>query len=231
MGELLVKEKDIVVPGDELADGMDFLPDFGAYRDNEKLVASRLGVVSINGRAVRIIPLSGRYIPMKGDTIIGKVIDVTFTGWRIDTNSAYSAMLSSKDATTRFINRGADLTEYFNFGDYIVAKIITVTSQMLIDLTMKAPGLRKLSEGRVINVNPSKVPRIIGKNGSMVSLIKEATGCTIIVGQNGIVWLSGAPDKELIAVNTIRMIEKNAHISGLTEKVSEFLKVNQNGLQ
>jgi exosome complex component RRP4 len=231
MGELLVKEKDIVVPGDELASGMDFLPDFGAYRDGDKIVATRLGVVGINGRAIRIIPLSGKYIPNKGDTIIGKVTDVTFSGWRVDTNSAYSAMLSSKDATTRFINRGADLTQYFNFGDYIVAKIITVTSQKLIDLTMKAPGLRKLGEGRVITVNPNKVPRIIGKNGSMVSLIKEATGCTIIVGQNGIVWLSGAPDKELLAVNTIRMIEKNAHISGLTEKVSEFLKVNPNGLQ
>ncbi|MBN1156750.1 RNA-binding protein [Candidatus Woesearchaeota archaeon] len=227
MGELLVKEKDIVVPGDELATGMDFLPDSGAYRDNDKIIATRLGVVGVNGRAIRIIPLSGKYIPKKGDTIIGKVIDVTFTGWRIDTNSAYSAMLSSKDATTRFINRGADLTQYFNFGDYIVAKIITVTSQKLIDLTMKAPGLRKLGEGRVITVNPNKVPRIIGKNGSMVSLIKEATGCTIIVGQNGIVWLSGAPEKELLAVNTIRMIEKNAHVSGLTEKVSEFLsKVN-----
>jgi exosome complex component RRP4 len=223
MGELLVKDKEIVVPGDILATGMDFIPDFGAYRNNDAVIASRLGVATVNGRAIRIIPLSGKYNPRTEDIIIGKVIDITFSGWRIDTNSAYSAMLSTKDATTRFVGRGSDLTRFLNLGDYVVAKIITVTSQKLIDLTMKAPGLKKLGEGRIISVNPNKVPRIIGKNGSMVSLIKEATGCFIIVGQNGLVWISGQPDKELIAVNTIQMIEKNAHISGLTEKVSEYL--------
>jgi len=68
------------------------------------------------------------------------------------------------------------------------------------------------------------VPRVIGKQGSMVSMIKQATGCKITVGQNGLVWLSGEPEKELIAVNTIKMIEKNAHKSGLTETIKAFLE-------
>ncbi|MBW3023015.1 exosome complex protein Rrp4 [Candidatus Woesearchaeota archaeon] len=224
MGEILVKTKTIVVPGEELASGMEFLPSFGTYRDKEKIVASRLGLVNIDGKIIRIIPLSGKYSPKRGDTIIGKVEDVSYSGWRVSTNSAYAAMLSVKDATQEFIARGADLTQYFDVDDYVVAKITNVTSQKLIDLTMRGPGLRKLVGGRVIEVNTNKVPRIIGKQGSMVGMIKDATGCKIIVGQNGLLWLSGEPKSEIVAVEAIRKIEEESHLSGLTERIKEFLE-------
>lgn len=224
MGDLVVKDKSIVVPGEEVAVGMDFLPTEGVYRDGDKLFASRLGLLAIDGRLVKLIPLAGKYLPKRGDVIVGKVIDVTISGWRVDINSAYTAMLSMKDASAEFIARGADLTRYFTFGDYIVTNIVNVTSQNLVDLTMKGPGLRKLSEGMVITVAPNKVPRIIGKQGSMVSMIKDATGCKIIVGQNGIVWLQGEPEQEMIAVAAMRKIESESHISGLTDRIKIFLE-------
>jgi exosome complex component RRP4 len=89
---------------------------------------------------------------------------------------------------------------------------------------MKGPGLRKLIGGRIISVNPYKVPRIIGKMGSMVNLIKDHTKCIITVGQNGLIWINGEPKNELIAVNTIRKIEREAHTSGLTDKIKEYLE-------
>lgn len=224
MGKLLLKDKSIVVPGEEIALGMDYLPGYGTYREKDKIISSRLGLLNIEGRALKIIPLSGQYIPKKNDTIIVNVIDVSFSGWRVDTNSAYSAMLSLKDATSDFIVRGSDLTRFFNVGDYMVCKVTNVTSQKLVDITTKGPGLRKLRGGRVIKTNQSKVPRIIGKRGSMVSMIKQATGCNIIVGQNGIIWMDGLPEKELIAVKTIRMIEKESHLTGLTDKIKKFLE-------
>jgi len=227
MGKLLLKEKSIVVPGEEIAEGMDYLPGFGTYRDKESIIANKLGVLSLEGRAVKVIPLSGKYIPKKGDTIIAKVEDVSLFGWRLDTNSAYSAVLPIKDATSEFISRGADLTAYYNFGDYIITKITNVTSQKLVDVTMKGPGLRKLEEGRIINVNPYKVPRIIGKQGSMVTMIKQYSDCRIIVGQNGIIWIQGTPEGELLAVKTIKEIEEKSHTSGLTEKIKEFLESNK----
>ncbi|MBN2566615.1 RNA-binding protein [Candidatus Woesearchaeota archaeon] len=226
MGELLVQDKNIVVPGEELATGMDYLPGAGTFRDGERIVAGRLGLTSVQGRAVKIIPLAGKYLPKKNDIIIGTVTDVLLNGWRVDTNSAYTAMLTLKDATAEFINKGDDLTRYYSFGDLIVSKIVQVTSQNLIDLSMKGPGLKKLHGGRVIRVNPHKVPRIIGKQGSMVSMVKNATGCRIVVGQNGVVWIQGEPKDETFAVKTVEMIEEQAHISGLTEKVKSFLEEN-----
>src|SRR3989338_155281 len=175
MSKIMVNDKDIAVPGETLAIGMDVLPGAGTYRDGEKIAANRLGLAAIDGRTIKLIPLSGRYAPKTGDTIICKVIDVSFSGWRLDTNSAYSAMLSLKDATSDFIARGSNLTQYYDLGDFLVCKIVNVTSQKLIDVAMKGPGLRKLKGGRIIEVNPHKVPRIIGKQGSMVVMIKDAT--------------------------------------------------------
>ena len=223
MSKIMVKEKEIVVPGETLAVGMDSLPGQGTYREGENIIASRLGLVQLEGRAIKLIPLAGRYIPKKGDVIICKVIDVSFSGWRLDTNSPYSAMMSLKDATSDFIPRGADLTQYYALGDYIVGEIINVTSQKLVDVAMKGPGLRKLKGGRVIEVASNKVPRIIGKAGSMVSMIKDATGCNISVGQNGLVWIQGTPEKELLAIQTMRKIESESHLSGLTDKIKEYL--------
>ena len=226
MSEIKVKDKEISVPGETLAVGMDVLPGAGTYRHGENIMANRLGLVAIDGRTIKLIPLSGRYMPKTGDTIICKVIDVSFSGWRLETNSAYSAMLSMKDATSEFIQRGANLTQYYDLGDYIVCKIVNVTSQKLIDVTMKGPGLRKLKGGRIIEVASNKVPRIIGKQGSMVIMIKDATRCNIVVGQNGLVWIDGEPVSEQLAIQAIRKIEKESHLSGLTNKIKEFLEKN-----
>ncbi|MCX6710139.1 MAG: exosome complex RNA-binding protein Rrp4 [Candidatus Woesearchaeota archaeon] len=223
MGKILLEDKEIVVPGDIIAEGMDFIPGTGTFREGENIISARLGMISVSGSLIKLVPLSGKYMPKIGDTIVCKVIDVSMSGWRVDTNSAYSAMLSMKDASSRYISRGADLTKYFKIGDYLLAKVINVTSQKLVDMTMKGPGLRKLIGGIVIAVSPSKVPRIIGKNGSMVSIIKEATNCNIVVGQNGLVFLQGAPADAVKAVNAIRKIENEAHISGLTERMEKAL--------
>jgi len=227
MSSINVKDKDIGVPGEILAVGMDSFPGIGTYREGENIVAARLGLVQLEGRTIKLIPLSGRYIPKKYDTIICTIIDVNFSGWRLETNSPYSAMLSMKEATSQFITRGADLTKFFDIGDNIACKIINVTSQKLVDVTMKGMGLHKINGGRIINVASNKVPRIVGKQGSMVSMIKDATKCQITIGQNGLVWINGSPEGELLAVNAIRKIEEESHLSGLTERVKEFLDKNK----
>jgi exosome complex component RRP4 len=222
--KLLVKDKDVVVPGEVLAEGMNYLPGHGTYRVNDKVLANRLGLLVIEGKVLKTLPLAGRYLPKVYDVVIGKVIDILMSGWRFEINSPYSAVLPLKDASFAYIPKGADLSRYFELDDYAVVKVTNVTSQNLVDVTCKGPGLHKLRGGRIIHVNTHKVPRIIGKKGSMVSMIKRATDCSIIVGQNGVAWISGQPEMEVITVNAVQMIEEHSHISGLTEKVKDYLE-------
>lgn len=225
MSELIVKDKDIVIPGQLLATGMDYLPASGTFRDADKIVSSLIGIASINGRLIKIIPLTGPYVPRRDDVVIGKVVDIGFSGWRIDIGWAYEANLSVKDAVQEFVERGSDLTQFYNYGDYIMARITNVAGSKIIDLGMRGPGLRKLTDGRIIKIIPAKVPRLIGKQGSMITMIKENTNSKILVGQNGLVWLSGVtPEDELKAIEAIKIIDEQSQSDGLTEKIEKFLK-------
>ena len=223
MSEILVEERKIVIPGEVLAKGLDYVPGENTYREQDQIYSKSLGLTSISGRVIKVTPLAGPYLPKVGDKIIARVTDITMSGWRVDTNTAYSAMLNVKDATTRFIKKEEDLSKIIAIDDYVIAVITNVTSQRLIDISLREPGLKKIQGGRIIEINSQKVPRVIGKKASMITLVKEKTGCEITVGQNGLIWLKGTPEGEAKAEKAIKMIEEKSHLSGLTEKIEVFL--------
>ncbi|MEK6862389.1 MAG: exosome complex RNA-binding protein Rrp4 [Nanoarchaeota archaeon] len=222
MGELLIKDKEIVTPGQVLAVGMDYLPAQNSFREGDKVISSVIGITNVSGRLIRIISLRGKYSPKEGDTVIGKILDMSFNNWFVDIDCAADAVLSMREVS-EFVERGADLSQYYTFGDIILVGVSKVT-RSAIELSMRGPGLRKLFGGVLLKVNPSKVPRIIGKQGSMINTIKDSTGCKISVGQNGFVWIQGEPEKELIAVDIINLISKEAHKEGLTDKITGLLQ-------
>ncbi len=226
MGEIYVEEKTIATPGELLAEGMDVIPGFGAYRQEEKVYANRVGLVSIQGRSIKLTPLSGKYRPKRDDVIICQVFDIFMNGWRVRTNTGYDAVLNVRDASNSFITKGSNLSKILQIGDWVVVKVAQVTSQNLIDVTMRSQGLRKLHGGQILRFSPNKFPRFIGRAGSMVSMIKRATGCQITVGQNGLIWVNGEPQKEVVVKQAIAIIESEAHTSGLTDRIKKFLEEN-----
>ena len=82
---------------------------------------------------------------------------------------------------------------------------------------------RTIKGGRLLKISPTKVPRIIGKNSSMISMIKKETKCDILVGQNGRIWLNGEAERINLAVKAIELIEREAHTAGLTKRVEDML--------
>ncbi|MEM2874225.1 MAG: exosome complex RNA-binding protein Rrp4 [Candidatus Nanoarchaeia archaeon] len=221
--KLHIGDREIVTPGELLAEGIEFLPSGKAFREGEKIFASTIGMVSIKGRVIKVIPLAGRYIPKKGDVVIGKVIAVLPGGWSVDINSPYLADLPLAEGASEFIPRGADLTRFFDLGDYVFCEITNVTETKFVKLSAARRPYRKLRGGILIEISPVKVPRVIGKQGSMVNLIKEGTGCEVVVGQNGWIWAKGTPEKEALVEKIIKTIECEAHKRGLTDKVKAML--------
>jgi len=213
---------EIVIPGETIVSGSEYLPGDYTIREDDDIVAVRFGLATITGRLVKVIPLSGVYMPRKGNSVIGKVIDITFNGWIIDICSPYLAFLPISEVT-KYINKN-DLTEFLDIGDMIVANVLAVKHRG-VDLTLKGRGLGKLEDGMIIRINSHKVPRVIGRGGSMINLIKKETLCSIIVGQNGLVWIKGKNiESELLAKESIMFIVEKSFIEGLTEKVHEFLR-------
>lgn len=219
----LAGNRQVVTPGEVLAEGMDYLPGDGTYRKGEKIYASILGLADFRGRLVKVIPLSGRYIPKRDDPVIGIIREVRYNTWEVDINSPYPGILLLGDAVEKFVDLSKEsLTKYYNVGDTLICKIKNVDDNMNVYLTTRGPGLRKLNEGRIIEVQPTKIPRIIGKNASMIKMIKEYTRSRIFVGQNGRIWIHGG--NEDLAIKVIKIIEREAHISGLTDKIRGILE-------
>jgi exosome complex component RRP4 len=217
-----MEERKIVVPGETIIQGDEFLPGDGTRREEKDIVAGRYGLADLTDRLVRVIPLSGVYAPRRGNVIIGSIVGVTFKGWLVDFGSHMNGFLNVAEVP-RYIGKG-ELRDFLDFGDVVCAKVFS-TDGNNIDLSIKLRGFGKVEGGQLIQVNANKVPRVIGKEGSMVNLIKEATGCDITVGQNGVIWVESQKiEDELAAKKIIEFICENSFVAGLTEKVENFIE-------
>jgi exosome complex component RRP4 len=219
-----MNERKIVIPGEVIVSGDNYLPGESTEKRGNDIVALKYGLAEESNKLVKIIPLSGPYIPRRGNVVIGKVELITHNGWVINIGCAENGFLSVMEVP-RYVNKDA-MDEVMSIGDMAVVKIWSMNGRG-IDLSLKARGLGKIHEGLIFKTNPNKVPRVIGKEGSMIKLIKEQTNCNITVGQNGYIWIKGDKiDDELLAKRAIKFIVDNSFIEGLTEEVEKWFKKN-----
>ena len=61
-------------------------------------------------------------------------------------------------------------------------------------------------------------------DSQIVTELKKETNCNIVVGQNGVIWITGKDRDMDKAIKAIQIIENQAHINGLTDRISGFLK-------
>ena len=215
-------KRQIVIPGETIVSGNEFLPGDGAYRDGVDVVANRYGIANVSDKHVRVTPVTGAYYPKRGNTMIATIADITFNGWLLNFGGAQNAFLPVSEVS-RYVNKN-EMKEFLDFGESVIVKVWEVKARG-VDASMKMRGFGKIEGGMIITIGPNKVPRVIGKEGSMVKLIKDATGCNVTVGQNGKVWIAGDDDdSEVAAKMIIEFIADNVTISGLTAKVEVFIK-------
>jgi exosome complex component RRP4 len=218
------EQQDIVVPGQLLAEG-DFRSAEGTYKERDKVFASVIGVVKMKGNIICVVALQGRYVPKPRDVVIGKVSEITMNGWLVDINSPYPAVLPVMHALSRrdAMQAKDNLRQFYDVGDSIVAEIVAADRTRDPLITTHGRGLGKIHGGVLIEIIATRVPRLIGRKGSMINMIKSELKCDVVVGQNGVVWLKGDPAHMVIAIEAIRQVEREAHTSGLTDRIREVI--------
>ncbi|MCS7107207.1 MAG: exosome complex RNA-binding protein Rrp4 [Acidilobaceae archaeon] len=215
----------IVLPGDRLDSRVEAERPFVTEVGQEK-VATVLGMISQREGKGFFVPLKSIYVPKPGDIVIGLVEAVAATSWNVDINSPYSALLYAQDFLGRSFNPSTDdLYQILKPGEYLKARIFAFDKTRSPLLTVQGEGLGKLIKGAVIDVPPAKIPRIIGKKRSMTALVEEKTGCSLFPATNGRVHVDcPSPELEAVAIMAIKLIEREAHIPGLTERVANFIE-------
>ena len=227
---ILVTRNQLVIPGEILAHGPGLKVGGGVFRkkiNHEiEIYASMIGLAQIKQNRIGVIPLEGCYIPLEGDIVIGKISRVSLTSWNVDIRGPYVGTLRVGNVIDRdFDALRESLDQILQTGDIIKAQITYFDRMRDPVLTMQGRGLRKINNGRLIEVDPVKIPRIIGKKGSMIQLLKNMTNSQIEVGQNGrIIIIAYNLEIENLVECAIRKIEAEAHTSGLTDRIREFLE-------
>jgi exosome complex component RRP4 len=215
-----------VIPGDIIVEG-NVRPLLNAHRSGNSIISSRIGIAEVARDGAKVIPLSGVYIPRVNDIVIGKIKDHSSLSWDVDICSCFSAHLPAQDLFGRdFSPARDDMNRQLSVGDVICSRISTFDRTRDPILTIQDKDLGKIPFGELIRISATRVPRLIGKRGSMIQTIESATNTRVTIGQNGLIVVSGKnKDGIELAIKAIRMVEEEAHTSNLTQRIRQLLNV------
>ncbi|MHA1681698.1 MAG: exosome complex RNA-binding protein Rrp4 [Promethearchaeota archaeon] len=234
------RNRDIVTPGTVVGtkDG-DNLPGRGTIADeNKNIIALYVGFLQKRGKYLNVIPFKGPYLPHVGDKVIGKIYDKNVVLYKLDINSPYIAILKPSDDArqqqsrdrgrdrykSRTRSRSQPTTSKYSIGDIVIGMILKFDRTTEPSMTTVGPDLGPIKGGFLTEIAVPKIPRLIGKNGSMIKLLNNLTGCRVFVAQNGVVWVKGRdPRAERVVMKAVKLIEREAHTFGLTDRVKEFI--------
>jgi exosome complex component RRP4 len=223
------EKREIVIPSQLLGDTNKSKAGQGTFVEKGMIYSERIGLLSKRSDYINVIPLKGRYEPIEKDIIIGIIEEPLSSSWLVDINGPYPALLHSNEVPWDV--EFGETDKYLNCGDSIMAKILEVGLEKKIQITMKDHNLYKIRGGYITNIEPSKIPRLIGKKGSMIALLKKYTKCRILVGKNGRIWINGDINNIFKVIKVIKKIENESISYGLTDRIENLLINNSKDVQ
>jgi len=236
--------RELVVPGEILTDDIkNFIPGRGTIysTDKKKIVSLHIGLKQISKNYINVIPLRGLYVPQPGDKVIGIIVDKNPVKYKLDINSNDFGQLKPKNTIKKGKPMGRRMgrpnyrdnrqsrddfsTDKFNIGDILIVKVLSADRLNKPELTTIGKYLGKKHSGIVITIDPPKIPRVIGRDGSMIKMLKKLTNTRIFVTQNGRIYLEGEDlVHERLLIDAIRKIEREAHTVGLTDRMQAYIE-------
>lgn len=196
--------KRIVTPGELITDKRKKLGD-NIYLKENKIYSSVLGILNESDDYVSVVALNGPYIPRVGDGVIGIVKNVTQVGYVIDIKTNQDCFFPK-----------SLLTKELAKGQILFARVKSTNDS--VDLE----NINILPKGNLISVPSVKIPRIIGKNESMLNVLKNNTESNMLVGKNGWIWY--VSKNPILLETAINLIITNSQKSNLTNTIEEYLK-------
>jgi len=196
--------------------------------EGKRIISTTIGLSDVSDDSVRVISLTSVYLPKIDDLVIGTIQYIHGNSWFADINSCYQGMLLGQDVFGRgSYPTKSEMEERLSKGDIIFAKIANSDRQREPLISIADQSLGKIDSGELVKISPAKIPRLIGKHGSMIQTIEGSTNATITVGQNGLIVVSCDETNGLLkALAAIRMVDEQAHLVNLTDKVKKMLESN-----
>ncbi|TWW55507.1 exosome complex component RRP40 isoform X2 [Takifugu flavidus] len=211
----------ILVPGDEFCCGAEDTISLTAHVQPEKVVcgpglmrsADRLQVCKsgvLRHKEPNMFWMDSqqkRYVPTKGDAVIGIVTSKSGDIFKVDVGGSEQASLSYlafEGATKR--NRPNVQVGDLVFAHFIVANKDMEPELACIDGSGRANGMGIFGEGGLLfTVSLGLVRRLLAPHSEIRSDLQQLVPCELLVGINGRVWLkSSSTQRTLIIANLLQ---------------------------
>jgi len=220
-------KKQYVIPGDVITTSPLRLRE-NVTLDGKRIIATSIGLTNIYDDSVRVIPLSAVYLPKIDDIVIGKIKSIFGNSWFADINSCYEGMLLGQDVFGRGSSPTmSDMKSRLDIGDLICAKIANFDRSREPLISIADHNLGKIDSGELVKISPPKIPRLIGKHGSMIQTIESSTDTSITIGQNGLIVLKSESGSNLDKIiKVFKMLDSTTDDSNMDEKIQKILDEN-----
>ena len=212
--------RSLVLPGDILETKSK--PGWGIFRSEGIVHSSVLGYSSDRSGYVNVNPITGRYNPKVGDKIVAICVETGPSVWRMDIGSSFNSTLHHSESGWKV--PFGDTARFLSIGDAIWAEVFMVDAAGSHQISLKKDDCRKLYSGTVVKLDPTNVSRVIGKQGSMITTIREKTQTRIQIGQNGYIWIDGKGEDIALAQKAVETINRESTSKGLTKKIEKLLE-------
>lgn len=207
---MTVEVDGLVMPGDIIAEAQQLATKNnkviigpGIQRNAEdEVFACKAGILrKKNPNTFWVDSFQKRYVPAKGDSVIGTIIGKSMEHFRVDIGSSEPAMLAFLSFEGATKKNKPDV----NLGDIVFARLILANPDLepelvCVDSSGKKEKQGVLHDGFMFNCSINLVRRILAKNCPLLKRLKREFKFELSAGMNGRIWVKGASTKETIGI-------------------------------
>jgi exosome complex component RRP4 len=213
----------LVTPGELITEDTTWMRGHGTYSDGSKTFSSKAGTILRVNKLLSVKPLRGKYEPVIGDHVIGRITEVGNKRWRVDIGASQDAalLLGSVNLPGGVLRRKSEsdelqMRQFLKEGDLLNAEVQGLFSDGGCSLHTRSLRYGKLRNGILLQVPSALVIRL------RTQVYRLPGEVDMILGINGYIWLSKSSSQEHSEVSITRLEEeagleiysdKNDHIS------------------
>lgn len=168
-----------------------------------------------------------RYIPARGENVIGVVTQKNGDIWRVDVGASSSASLSYLSFEGATKKNRPDV----QIGDIVYAKMLVASKDMepelvCVDSHGKKGRMGILSDGFVFKCSLNLIRKVLNPTCPLIESIKNEWPFELAAGMNGRMWIKANSMRETIAVgNAILASEylSDAEIKSMCNNIASIL--------
>lgn len=201
----------LVTPGELVTEDTMWMRGHGTYARDEQTISSVAGTITRVNKLLTVKPLRGRYVPVVGDHVVGRITEVGNRRWRVDIGASQDAvlLLGSVNLPGGVLRRKSESDElqmraFLKEGDLLNAEVQGVFGDGSVSLHTRSLRYGKLRNGMFFRVPSALVVRL------RTQTYRLPGGVDMILGVNGYIWLNKSSREAPNDVSITRLEEESS---------------------